>query len=136
MKKIKLVPSTAPKIVLAPSTAPRIDPKEVARALGAEPMERPPFVFANYPEAPELRSALHRAESQKQEKTAHQLTLSEEDWERLCSLAKELKEGEAPLSPELVGLQLLRQALELLEVKAQFKARLYAPIQTEAQPGE
>jgi hypothetical protein len=134
MKKSKLAPSTAKKIVLAPSTAPRINPKEVAKALGAEPIERPPFVFANYPEAPELRSALQQVERQKQEKTAHQLTLFEEDWEKLCALAQELKEGEAPLPPELVGLQLLRQALELLSVKEKFKARLYA--QAEVQAGE
>lgn len=122
--KIKVVPSTMPKIKVTPSTAPRIDPAEVAKALGAELVERPRLLVGN---SPEMMSKL-----QQQKAGTYQLTLSEEDWQKLCALAQELKEGEQPLSPELVGLQLLRQALELLEVKAQFKARLYAPAQAEA----
>ena len=122
--KIKIVPSTMPRVQVAPSTMRRIDPQEVARALGAEIVERPKRLMGNSPELFVRR--------QQPTTRTHQLNLSEEDWDRLSTLAQELKEGEQPLSPELVGLQLLRQALELLEVKAQFKARLYAPAHAEA----
>ena len=123
-EKIKVVPSTMPRVQVVPSTMPRIDPAEVAKALGAEIVERPRILVSN---SPEMFAKLHKPETNE-----HQLELSDEDWEKLCALAQELKEGDKPLSPKMVGLQLLRQALELLEVKAHFKARLYAPQQVAA----
>ena len=113
--------------MLRPKTEPKIDPEMVAKALGAERVERPRYLLTNDPNAEVVRQMMTPKEV-----TGHRIELAEEDWKKLCELAQEFKEGEKPLSPELVGLQLLRQALELLEVKAQFKVRLYASAQAKA----
>ena len=124
--KIKVVPSTMPRVQVVPSTMPRIDHKEVARALGAEIVERPRILVSNSDEM--------RAKLQHKEPSEHQLSLEEADWEKLCALAKEFKEGDKTPSPERVALVLLRRALqEQLEGKAQMKAQLYEP---QAQAGE
>lgn len=116
-----------PRIIDTSPRQPRVDPAAVAKALGAEIVERPKVLVGN---TPELYAQIQQAKSGE-----HSIKVSAEDWEKLCTLANELKEGDKPLSPALVGLQLLRQALELLEVKAQFKARLYAPT-PQAEVGE
>jgi hypothetical protein len=123
---MKLKPSTEPKLVLKPSTEPKIDPAAVARALGAEIVERPKRLVGN---TPELYAQIQQAKSGE-----HSIKVSAEDWEKLCALANELKEGEKTPSPDRVALVLLRRALrEQLEGKAQMKAQLY---EAHPQPGE
>lgn len=112
---MKLKPSTEPKILLKPSTEPKIDSTMIAKVLGAEPMQRPPFVFANYPESQKLR----------QESEEHSVTINKEEWEQLVALAQELaSEGQTP-TPQQVGRALLRKALvDLLKGKQQLKESL------------
>jgi hypothetical protein len=124
---MKLKPSTEPKLVLKPSTEPKINPADVAKALGAEIVVRPKILVGNTPE-------LYAQIQQQAKPGEHSIKVSAEDWEKLCALANELKEGEKAPSPDRVALVLLRRALrEQLEGKAQMKAQLY---ESHPQPGE
>jgi hypothetical protein len=115
-----------PRIIDTSPRQPRVDPAAVAKALGAEIVERPKVLVGN---TPELFAQIQQAKSGE-----HSIKVSSEDWEKLCALANELKEGEKAPSPDRVALVLLRRALrEQLEGKAQMKAQLY---EAHPQPGE
>jgi hypothetical protein len=108
-----------PRIIDTSPRQPKIDPAEVAKALGAEPMQRPPYVLANYPEAPELRQALLAKNE------LHSIDVDQEEWEQLVALAQELASEDQKPTPKQVGRALLRKALvDLIKGKQQLKASL------------
>src|SRR5687767_10693111 len=100
-RRIRLSTKSAPRIRITTEPAKRIEPAEVAKALGAEPVSRALFAPASHPVGVSLRQELQRSlrstggrPSLEGAERVQKIPLSDEDWEQLVALAEELREEE------------------------------------------
>jgi hypothetical protein len=104
---------------------PKIDPAEVARALGAEIVDRPRIFLGN---SPEVLAQYQQQQALKATAEEHSIDVEQEEWEQLVALAQELSSEDQKPTPKQVGKALLRKALkDLMEGKKQLKASLQEP---------
>ncbi len=122
---IKVAGKALPKVRDTGRAFPRVDPEEVRKALGAEPVDadgiKPQGSVALFGLRQALAARLHSTGGRPGlgESRRQKIPLSDADWEILCQLAEAMADEKTSPTPGQVASELLHQ--RLLELRGQLE---------------